>query len=301
MRNLVSVIKDIASNRFYWYGSTVESSNQNSRQAQGVDLEHAVKDLLAGVWEGLHDSREDLYTRHLAYQGSANNPPDAMLRGGNQGDAFEIKKIASPSKSALELNSSPPYSHLTADNSRITLEAKNCETWDKRDFFYAIGHINQDMMTGNWLWIVQGSVFAQDHSFYRGIENDLRPAVSTALENNGLEPALTNELGKVNGLDSLGITNLRVRPMWTIANPTKLFATLEGVNETRENYLTVHILLEKSKWDDLIERQIEVHSELINLEVLKQIAIHEVEVEDPNDGSQTLKCMLIRVIADKPD
>ena len=36
--------------------------------------------------------RQNFYNSAFTYQGSDNNPPDVMFKGGNNGDAFEFKK-----------------------------------------------------------------------------------------------------------------------------------------------------------------------------------------------------------------
>jgi hypothetical protein len=217
-----------------------------------------------------------------------------MYRGGDKGDAFEIKKIDSPSKTSLELNSSYPYSYLTSDMKRLTENARNCEKWTKRDLFYAIGNIQWGRKSGNWLWFVEGGVFAQNAAFYDKIESDLKPAISNALKANKLTPSATNELGRANQLDLLKRTNLRVRGMWIVDNPTRTFANLKGVQEEPGAHFVAHALLKKSKWESLLKDMDGQESDLKRL-TSSNFEISDVQVDDPNTARQKLDCKLIRI------
>ncbi len=294
-RNLADALIDLGKGNHAWkfHGGSGASHN-NQIQAQGSKLEEIVKDILSGVDFSKISSREKLHTQHLAHEGEANNPPDAMYRGGDKGDAFEIKKIDSPTKTSLELNSSYPYSYLTSDMKRLTDNARTCEKWARRDLFYAIGNIQWGRQAGNWLWFVEGGVFAQNAAFYDKIESDLKPAITSALKANNLTPSATNELGRANQLDLLKRTNLRVRGMWIVDNPTRTFAALKGVNEEPSSHFVAHALMKKSKWESLIKDMESKESQLQRLASGK-FQISDVQVDDPNVANQKLSCKLIRI------
>lgn len=294
-RNLADALIDLGKGSHSWkfHGGSGATHN-NQIQAQGSKLEEIVKDILCGVDFSQIASREKMHTKFLAHEGEANNPPDAMYRGGDIGDAFEIKKIDSPTKTSLELNSSYPYSYLTSDMKRLTENARTCEKWTRRDLFYAIGNIQWGRQTGNWLWFVEGGTFAQDAAFYDKIESDLKPAITTALKANNLTPSSTNELGRANQLDLLKRTNLRVRGMWIVDNPTRTFADLKGANEKPSSHFVAHALLKKSKWEALLKDMDSNESELKRL-VSPNFQISDVQVDDPNIANQKLSCKLIRI------
>ena len=46
----------------------------------------------------------------------------------------------------------------------------------------------------------------------------------------GLEAGETDELGRINKVDPLGITSLRVRGMWQIKNPSKVFSGVAALD-----------------------------------------------------------------------
>jgi hypothetical protein len=297
-RNLADALIELAQANHSWkfHGGSNSASN-NQIQAQGSSLEEIVKDILCAVTPSKVGSREKLYDTYLAHQGEANNPPDAMYRGGDLGDAFEIKKIESVSKTSLELNSSFPYSHLRSDMKRLTENARSCEEWVTRDLFYAIGNIKWGRQSGNWLWFVQGGVFAQDSAYYDKIESELKPAIANALEANNLVFSETNELGRANEIDLLKRTNLRVRGMWIIENPTRTFATLKGVREDLSKHFVAHALMKESKWESLLGNMQHKESELGQL-ISPHLMTFDVEVDDPNALNTKLKCKLVRIQID---
>ena len=297
-RNLADALIDLGKGTHAWkFHGGSNTTHNNQIQAQGSKLEEIVKDILCGVDFSHISSREKLHTKFLAHEGEANNPPDAMFRGGDRGDAFEIKKIDSVTKTSLELNSSYPYSYLTSEMKRLTQNARECEKWEKRDLFYAIGNIQWGRQTGNWIWFVEGGVFAQDAAFYEKIESDLKPAITSALKANNLTPSATNELGRANQLDHLKRTSLRVRGMWIVDNPTRTFAALEGVQENPSAHLVAHALMKKSKWETLLKDMDNKKTEIDRL-ISLGFLVSDVQVHDPNEANQMLACKLIRIQLD---
>lgn len=294
-RNLADALLDTSLAKFSWkfHGGSGALHN-NQIQAQGSKLEEIVKDILCGVTSAQGLSREVMHTTYLAHEGEANNPPDAMFRGGDNGDAFEIKKIGSPAKTSLELNSSYPYSHITSQMKRLTANAKNCEAWVKRDLFYAIGNIQWGRAKNNWLWFIEGGVFAQAAEFYDKIESDLKPAIESALTSNNLAPSATNELGRANQIDLLKRTSLRVRGMWIVDNPTRTFSQLPGVKEDPSAHIVVHALMRKSKWEHLLDEMDGPRDGFGNLSA-PTLSISDVAVNDPNTANTSLPCTLVRI------
>lgn len=297
-RNLADALIDLGNGSYSWkfHGGSGAIHN-NQIQAQGSKFEEVVKDILCGVNNAKITSREKLHSTYLAHEGEANNPPDAMFRGGNNGDAFEFKKIDSFSKITLELNSSYPYSYLTSDMKRLTENARNCEKWTKRDLFYAIGNIQWGRQKGNWIWFVEGGVFAQDAIFYEKIESELKPAINNALLANNLTPSVTNELGRANQLDLLKRTSLRIRGMWIVDNPTRTFADLDGVKEDSSKHFVGHFLMRKSKWESLLASMEGTTSDIDRLST-SNFLLSDVQVDDPNSAKRKLECKLVRIEID---
>lgn len=297
LRDLSDALKDLVDNGYHWMVFNAQAIRGNNRaQAQGAHFEDIVKDILCGVAADDVSGRGLLYEKHLAFRGAANNPPDAMFRGGNDGDAFEVKKSENKSTGTLDLNSSHPYSHLTSDLSRIAREAKECEVWDHRDIYYVVGNVLTNQKTNNWIWIVQGNVLAADLQTFRDFEMDIKSHIEEAIIANALVPGVTNELGRINGVDLRENTDLRIRPMWGTASPMKLFKDLPGVAESDSDGLVIHCLMRKTKWDSFMEKKSPETQKFWSKSHEPVMSISDVNVPDPDDLENHLEAKLIRVV-----
>lgn len=296
-RDLSDALKDLIDKGYNWtqYNS-LSFGGRNRAQAQGAHLEDIVKDILCGVAPDDVQGREAVLNKFLAFQGAANNPPDAMFRGGNSGDAFEVKKSEKKSSGSLDLNSSHPYSHLTSDLSRIAREARECEVWDRRDIHYVMGNVLTTQRTNNWIWIVQGNIFAADLQSYRNFESDIKSHIEEAIIANALEPGLTNELGRINGVDLRENTDLRIRPMWGITSPMRLFKDLPGILESDLDGLVIHCLIRKSKWESLLSNKSTEFQEFWSKSQPPVMSISEATVPDPDDLNKVLEIKVIRIV-----
>jgi len=297
LRDLSDALKDLVEKGYNWTTFDTQAVRGSNRaQAQGAHFEDIVKDILCGV--AAHDAsgRDPLYEKYLAFRGAANNPPDAMFRGGNEGDAFEVKKSENKSSGTLDLNSSHPYSHLTSDLSRIAREAKECENWERRDIYYVVGNVLTHQKTNNWIWFVQGNVLAADLQTFRDFEMDIKSHIEEAIIANALVPGVTNELGRINGVDLRENTDLRIRPMWGTASPMKLFKDLTGVAESDSDGLVVHCLMRKTKWNALMEKKSPETQRFWSKSHEPVMSISDVKVPDPDDLENLLEAKLIRVV-----
>jgi hypothetical protein len=300
-RDLSDALKDLIEKGYNWTEfKSLASGGLNRAQAQGAQFEEFVKDILCGIAADNAQGREKLLDQFLAFQGAENNPPDAMFRGGNDGDAFEVKKSEKKSKGSLDLNSSHPYSHLTKDLSRIASEARECEVWDTRDIHYVIGNISSQETTNNWMWIVQGNIFAANLKTYKDFELEIKSRIEEAIIANLLEPGITNELGRINGVDIRENTDLRIRPMWAITSPMKLFKDIPGISESNSDGLVIHCLVRKSKWESfMINKSIETQHFWSN-SIPLVMTIADVTVPDPDDLNNVLEVKLVRLTLNLP-
>jgi len=188
----------------------------NRMNSMGVALEYFVKDVFCdslGIKKLGDKDRE--YTRYLSYIGNANNPPDFIIR---KGDAVEVKKISNPD-SGLALNSSYPKDKLHKDNPLLTDACRECEDWEIKDMIYAVGVVEDEELAS--LWFVHGDCYAADRKVYEGTRQKILDGVNAA---EGIEFSKTREIGHVNRVDPLGITYMRIRGMWGIENPMKVFS-----------------------------------------------------------------------------
>ena len=210
MRNIVDAIIEIVNAPQYRLKEYAESHNRANQM--GTALEEYVKDLFAGtVNETDMNKRNQKISESFCYLGNQNNPPDSMLKNG--GVAIEVKKIESPN-SALALNSSYPKAKLYSDSEMINRACRFCEPWEVRDMLYVVGVLNGEVLTS--LAFVYGDEYCADKEIYERIKKKLKEGI---LSIPNVEFADTKELGRVNRVDPLGITSLRIRGMWQIDNP----------------------------------------------------------------------------------
>lgn len=83
---------------------------------------------------------------------------------------------------------------------------------------YAVGVVDTNNLTS--LALVYGDDYCAEKSVYEQIKSVIKNGVESI---SGVEFSETKELGRVNRVDPLGITYLRVRGMWGIDNPFSVF------------------------------------------------------------------------------
>ena len=101
----------------------------------------------------------------------------------------------------------------------------------------------------------------------------------------GISLSPTKELARVNGVDSLGITNLRVRGMWTISSPNKLFENIVNYDETAQFQLFCVMTTKKYKSFPQNDRD--------NLIAKQGVNISMRVVPDPNNNAKNLGVTII--------
>jgi hypothetical protein len=214
----------------------------------------------------------------FSYLGNQNNPPDIILRNG---DAIETKKVQSPT-SALALNSSYPKAKLFADSPMLTQACKNCEDWSEKDIIYIIGHTNDTDI--KYLWFVYGDCFSADKEVYEKIKKTISSGITEIPD---VEFTETNELGKVKKVDPLGVTDLRIRGMWHIENPHKIFSYLNKVDANAT--FQVLCLMKTEKFNSFPT------ADKMALQYLTKAnySFEDTKIKNPNNPVQLLDCKLI--------
>jgi len=217
------------------------------------------------------------YNEVFSWLGNQNHPPDIMIRNG---DAIEVKKTQSVN-SDLALNSSYPKSNILSSSKMITQECRTCEDWVEKDLIYCVGHTDDERV--NSLWMVYGNIYAAKHETYQLIKQKITEGINDIPN---VELAETDELGRVNHVDPLGITNLRIRGMWQIQNPRRVFNYLH--NQTNNKFELVAII-PTSKYltfPAISKNRIEEFSN-------PNLTIDDVRVKDPNNPAKLLNAKLI--------
>ncbi len=257
--------------------SKTKASSENRANNMGDALEFFIKDSFCDSYD-VKDAQEkrDKYSETFSYMGNQNNPPDIIIK---KGDAIEVKKIDGVKPSELALNSSYPKSKLYSDSPMITEACKKCEEWKEKDMVYIVGFVDEENLKA--LTIVYGDCYAASREIYEKIKDK----VSSGLKELDVELADTNELGRVNKVDPLGITNLRIRGMWTIQNPLKVFS--EHFKFEKSCEFALRVLMKEEKYNSFSEKDRKI------LEKDKEIKIQNVKIQEPDNPAKQIKAKLI--------
>ena len=255
------------------------SISHNRANSMGEALEEYIKDVFSGtLFEKDKNKRIEIISEVFSYLGNTNNPPDSILRGG---DAIEVKKIENKS-SSLALNSSYPKAKLYSNSSMITDACRSCEKWEEKDIIYTIGTCEKNKLTS--LIFLYGEDYAAENKIYENVKNKIKLGIETI---NGLEFSETNEIGRVNRVDPLGITYFRIRGMWGIENPVKVFDYIYKRDDSKQfNFMA---LINEDKYLSFSNTK-----ELEDLEKEnKNLEIKNVRIKNPNNPAQLKKAKLI--------
>ncbi|MBA4319183.1 MAG: restriction endonuclease [Flavobacterium sp.] len=275
--NLLIAITNLVKNPITNLVSHYRSANRVN--SVGDALEFYVKDLFCNsINESNIETKIKTYSEYFSYTGNQNNPPDIIIK---QGDAIEVKKIESL-RSTIALNSSYPKDKLYSGSPMITTDCKNCEDWKEKDLLYVVGIADSENLKG--LWFVYGDCYSASKEIYERIRDKISKGVN---ELQDVEFSETNELARINKVDPLGITFLRIRGMWGIENPIKVFDYIVS-SEQNPNFFVNAILLEE-KYLSFPEEDRK------NIEGLAgdNFLIKDIEIKSPNNPAKLLKAKLL--------
>ncbi len=277
--NILKAIKNIIDNPVAdlvsFYGST------NRMNGMGESLELYIKDIFCGSL-GVQDMAEKnrIFSTHFSYIGNDTNPPDIMIKGG---DAIEVKKIETLNTD-IALNSSYPKDKLYADSPMITTACRECENWAQKDLLYIVGLVKETKLKS--LWFVYGDCYAANKETYERIKTKISVGLRELPD---IELAETNEIGRLNRVDPLGITYLRIRGMWGINNPNKVFSYITP--QTQGDFI-INVLLLRSKYDSFPQADRTALENFPN----ENFSISDVQIKSPNNPAVLLDAKLISFI-----
>jgi hypothetical protein len=257
------------------------SKSQNRINAVGDALEAYIKDIFAEtIDESNLDRKTNKYSQVFSWQGSQNNPPDLIIRNG---DAVEVKKIGTIG-SQIALNSSFPKDKLFANDPMITSDCRNCEVWTEKDLIYAIGITSRQKL--NLLWLIYGDCYAASQDYYTRIKNTIATGISAIEDVNFSQ---TKELGRVNQVDPLEITYLRIRGMWGIKNPLYVYdyLSLYDFNTTFQ----VIAIMKESKYLSFSNVSRNTLESLVNSE--RKLSINIQNIKSPDNPEQVIPARII--------
>ena len=101
------------------------------------------------------------------------------------------------------------------------------------------------------IFMVYGDDYAASKDVYLGVKQNIKEGI---LNTPGLEFVETEELGRINMIDSLCITRLRVRGMWILQNPWKVFEYVTSLDTGKEFEFCA--IINKVKYESFPEHKV---------------------------------------------
>jgi NgoPII restriction endonuclease len=137
------------------------------------------------------------------------------------------------------------------------------------------------------LWLLAGDCLAADADIYQRIKDKISIGIG---EINGVEFAKTKEIARINKVDPLGITYLRIRGMWGIENPVDIYDYLDIKYNPKADLQVISIMTEE-KYNSFPESDIksieQISANTPNLE------IGDVQIQSPNNPVNLIQAKLI--------
>ncbi len=273
-----------AMNNITLYGSNelLKFYVQNNRaNNMGDALEVFVKDVFCDSFNFNDEEAMEKYNDAFSYLGNANNPPDIIIRGG---DAIEVKKIEG--FKSIALNSSHPKRKIYNDSPMITKKCKHCEDdiggWSEKDIIYFIGNVQKNKL--KCLTIVYGDCYAASDGVYFEIKNKIKNNIEK-LNDYSFVP--TNEIGKLKKVDPLGITDLRIREMWHIENPRKVFDYVLDKFYDKNKEMNVFLIMKSAKYNSFDKEDREL------IENNPFLTIEDIKIKNPDNPTDLMDAKLI--------
>lgn len=281
MTNILEAIVNIANLPNLEVNELTFGNNRATNVGDGLEV--FIKDAFSNTLVSIDKvDKINKYSQIYSYEGSQTRPPDLMIKGG---DAIEVKKTETIS-SELQLNSSHPKSKMISTSYLINKHCRECEEWSEKDIIYAIGHVPKNSKKLSSLWMIYGSIYAADEDVYTGLKSIITESLEKTAD---IDFSETKELGRVNYVDPLKITNMRIRGMWLLQPPVKVFDYVYQYDKELKFQLIAIIPLEKynsfpSESKTKIENNID-----------QTFNITDVKVKNPNNPVNLIDCKLITI------
>ena len=276
MRNLIDAIITLVKTDTNNLSDMRQGDNRINNM--GYALEDYVKNLFSDSFNLTYADQIQCWSETFSYIGNDANPPDIMLKNG---DAIEVKKIQSKN-AALALNSSYPKQTLLSTNHMISQACRDAEDWIKKDILYIVGVVAGRSL--KHLCMIYGMDYCASEECYLNVYRRIKAGIENI---EGIEFSPTRELGRINRIDPLGITYFRMRGMWHIENPWKVFSYIYQRNlNANFNFMCI---IGKDKWQTLANRE--------NLLSLQQkypkLKISDVGIRNPDNPAKLNDAKLI--------
>lgn len=256
-------------------------SSNGTANAAGDSLEFFIKDMFCTGASQYQYEEEKMkkYNEFLSWTGNSTNFPDFIIKGGV---GVEPKKINNLTYSTLALNSSYPKDYIYPDSQNLPKDI-NEDTWIKKEIVYAAGNLNNKTNKLLSLWFVYGNTMVADRAVYLKLIEEIRIAISKT------NATLINskELARAKGIDPLKFSNLRVRGMYELEHPHKVFGSYITRNDIPAEASKVFLVILKTDYDQLAEKP-DLSTYIAN----NRLTISEISIPNPNNANEQLEALL---------
>lgn len=155
----------------------------------------------------------------------------------------------------------------------------------QKDIIYIVGAIPKGCGSKlKSLWFVYGDCYAASREVYQRISDRISEGINDISD---VELVKTNEIAKVKKVDPLGITDLRIRGMWHIENPIKVFSSITNINA--ENGFNFNAIILQDKYLSFPQKDINKLESLQN----SNFMIEDVKIKSPDNPAHMLDAKLL--------
>lgn len=167
----------------------------------------------------------------------------------------------------------------------ISKACKVAEEWDEKDIIYIVGIVDKNTNNLKQLCMVYGLDYCASEECYSRIKSTIKNGVESIPN---VEFAESRELGHINKVDPLGITYMRIRGMWGIENPLKVFNYVYTRNDDFD--FSLMCIINYDKWTSFSNTE-----EIISLsENVDELTIENVRIKDPDNPANLIDAKLIK-------
>ncbi|PRS11593.1 restriction endonuclease [Bacillus pumilus] len=255
--------------------------SNGSVNAAGDSLEYFVKDMFctgASQYQYEHEKMRK-YNEYLSWTGNSSNFPDFIVKGGV---GVEPKKLNNQSYTSLALNSSYPKDYIYP-NSQNLPKVIDEDEWDKKDVIYVAGNLNTANNKLLSIWFAYGNTMVANRSIYLNLIDEIREAIAstnaTLME--------SKELARAKGIDLLKLSNLRVRGMYELEHPHKVFSKYISRDDIPIGASKIFLIM-------LVEDYIAIEEkpDLSIYLASGKLKKTEINIPNPNNPNESLKAIL---------
>ena len=171
---------------------------------------------------------------------------------------------------------------MKSSNDKISKKCREAEDWEEKDIIYAIGLVKSGLLKR--FCMVYGLDYCASDECYNSLISKIKSGVLSIPD---IDFEESKEIAHINKVDPLGITYMRVRGMWGIENPWKVFNYVYEYD--KDISFDFMCIINQEKWDSFDNR-----NELIDLEkTIDELSLTDVNIKDPDNPANLVAAKLV--------